>query len=156
MYDNPLRIRGSPHSRQSNSATEHMDTHKGVQEGTITPNTDGSPARSKTEKQLEMEGHRYFIQECAMEDEEWKWSPVYLLLRDHFGLSAYLPRPRKHTAEEWHLIQKFIQAISNVCKKIYNHRSIVVTLQSTWKLHFSENITDVDLNTLSQRLEHVS
>jgi hypothetical protein len=91
-----------------------------------------------------------------MEDEEWKWSPVYLLLRDHFGLSAYLPRPRKHTAEEWHLIQKFIQAISNVCKKIYNHRSIVVTLQSTWKLHFSENITDVDLNTLSQRLEHVS
>jgi hypothetical protein len=47
MYDNPLRIRGSPHSRQSNSATEHMDTHKGVQEGTISPNTDGSPARSK-------------------------------------------------------------------------------------------------------------
>jgi len=24
-----------------------MDTHKGVQEGTISPNTDGSPARSK-------------------------------------------------------------------------------------------------------------
>jgi hypothetical protein len=32
----------------------------------------------------------------------------------------------------------------------------VIALQSTWKLHFSENITDVDLNALSQRLEHVS
>jgi len=52
MYDNPPMVRGSPHSRQSNSATEHMDIHKGVQEGTITPNTDGSPARSKTKKQL--------------------------------------------------------------------------------------------------------
>jgi hypothetical protein len=54
----------------SNSATEHMDTHNGVQEGTITPNTDGSPIRSKNVKQLEMEGHRDFIQECAIEDEE--------------------------------------------------------------------------------------
>jgi hypothetical protein len=73
MFDKPPRIRGSS---QSNSATEHMDTHKGVQEGTITPNTDGSPARSKNEKQLEMEGLRDFIQECAIEDEEWNWSPV--------------------------------------------------------------------------------
>jgi len=32
----------------------------------------------------------------------------------------------------------------------------VAALQLTWKLHFSENITDVDLNALSQRLEHVS
>jgi hypothetical protein len=32
----------------------------------------------------------------------------------------------------------------------------VVALQLTWKLRFSENITDVDLNALSQRLEHVS
>jgi hypothetical protein len=31
----------------------------------------------------------------------------------------------------------------------------VVALQLTWKFHFSENITDVDLNALSQRLEHV-
>jgi hypothetical protein len=29
-------------------------------------------------------------------------------------------------------------------------------LQLTWKLHFSEDITDVDLNALSQQLEHVS
>ncbi len=110
MYDNPPMVRGSPHSRQSNSATEHMDTRKGVQEGTITPNTDGSPARSKKGLQLE----QYFrdaIQECAIEDEELKWSPVYVLLRD----SPTLP-----------------------------------------ELHFSENITDVDLNALSQRLEHVS
>jgi hypothetical protein len=28
-----------------------------------------------------MEGQSAFIQECAVEDEEWKWSPVYLLLR---------------------------------------------------------------------------
>jgi hypothetical protein len=133
-----------------------MDTHKGVQEGTITPNTDGSPARSKTEKQLEMEGHRDFIQECAIEDEEWKWSPVYLLLRDFFSLSAYLPRPWKHTAEEWHLIQRFINAKFYQLNEFYNKSSMVVALQSTWKLHFSEDITDVDLNTLSQRLEHVS
>jgi hypothetical protein len=32
----------------------------------------------------------------------------------------------------------------------------MLALQCTWKLHFSENVTDVDLNTLSQRLEHVS
>jgi hypothetical protein len=88
MYDNPPRIRGSPHSRQSNSATQHMDTHKGVEEGTITPNTDGSPARSKTEKQLEMEGQRDFIHECSIEDEEWEWSPDYLLRRDFSSLSA--------------------------------------------------------------------
>jgi hypothetical protein len=156
VYDNPARIRGSPHSRQSNSATEHMDTHKGVQEGTITPNTDGSPARSENKKQLEMEGHRDFIQECAIEDEEWKWSPVYLLLRDFSGLSAYLPRPWKHTAEEWDLIQQFIKAKFYLSEKVSFGSSIVVALQLTWKLHFSENITDVDLNTLSQRLEHVS
>jgi hypothetical protein len=152
MYDSPPRIRGSPDSSQSNSATEHMEYHKGVEEGTITPNTDGSPARSKNEKQLEMEGHRDFIQECAIEDEEWKWSPVYLLLRDFYGLSAYLPRPWKHTAEEWECIKvKFKR-----WNKIYKRSSIVVALQCTWKLHFSEDITDVDLNTLSQRLEHVS
>ncbi len=155
MSDNPQRIRGSPHSRQSNSGREHMDTHKGVQEGTITPDTDGSPARSKTKKQLEMEGHRDFIQECAIEDEEWEWSPVYLLLRDFYGLSAYLPRPWKHTAEEWDLIQKFIETKYD-WRKEYFCSSIVVALQCTWKLHFSENITDVDLNALSQQLEHVS
>jgi hypothetical protein len=42
---------------------------------------------------MEMEDHRAFIQEGAVEDEEWKWSPVYLLLRDFSGLSAYLPIP---------------------------------------------------------------
>ncbi|KAH9574021.1 hypothetical protein CY35_01G032800 [Sphagnum magellanicum] len=155
MYDNHPRIGESPHSRQSNSATEHIDTHKGVQEGTITPNTDGSPARSKNEKQLEMEGRRDFIQECAIEDEEWKWSPVYLLLRDFSSLSAYLPRPWKHTAEEWGLIHKYIGRFF-LYKCSVDRIYIVVALQCTWKLHFSENITDVDLNTLSQRLEHVS
>jgi hypothetical protein len=133
-----------------------MDTHKGVQEGTITPNTDGSPARSKTETQLEMEFHRDFIQECAIEDEEWKWSPVYLLLRDFSGLSAYLPRPWKHTAEEWYLIHNFIEAKFSVLERCIIPSSIVIALQLTWKLHFSEDITDVDLNALSQQLEYVS
>jgi len=32
----------------------------------------------------------------------------------------------------------------------------MVASQYTWKLHFSEKITDVDLNTLSPHLEHVS
>jgi len=103
-----------------------------------------------------MEGHRAFIQECALEDEEWKWSPVYLLLRDFFGLSERLPRPWKHTAEEWHLIQEFIEYEFSLFQLGFEPSSIVVALQLTWKLHFSENITDVDLNALSQRLEHVS
>jgi hypothetical protein len=156
MYDNPPRIRGSPHSRQSNSATEHMDTHRGVQEGTITPNTDGSPARSKTKKQLEMEGHRDFIQECAVEDQEWKWSPVYLLLRDFSDLSRDFPRPWKHTAKEWSQIQTCIDLDFNLFRRCFEPSSIVVALQLTWKLHFSENITDVDLNALSETLEQVS
>jgi hypothetical protein len=86
-----------------------MDTHKGVQEGTKTPNTDGSPAGSKNQKQLEMEGHSDFIQQCAVGDEEWKWSPVYLLLRDFSDLAGCLPCPWKHTAEEWSLIQNLIR-----------------------------------------------
>jgi hypothetical protein len=83
-----------------------------------------------------------------------KHSPVYLLLRDFFSLSAYLPRPWKDTAEEWGLIQKYIGRF--FWYKCVNHIYFVVALQCTWKLHFSENITDVDLTTLSQRLEHVS
>jgi hypothetical protein len=94
--------------------------------------------------------------ESAIEDEEWKWSPFYLLLRDFYRLSAYLPRPWKHTAEEWHVIQEFITTKFLWSKLLYVCSNIVVALQCTWKLHFSENITDVDLNTLSQRLEHVS
>jgi hypothetical protein len=129
-----------------------MDTHKGAQEGTKTSNTDGSPAGSKNQKQLEMEGHTAFIQECAVEDEEWKWSPVYLLLRDFSDLAGGLPRPWKHTAEEWSRIPRFIGSQFSE----FEPSSIVVALQLTWKLHFSENITDVDLNALSQRLEHVS
>ncbi len=31
MYGSPPRMRGSPHTKESNSATEHMDTHKDVQ-----------------------------------------------------------------------------------------------------------------------------
>jgi hypothetical protein len=61
-------------------------------EGTKTTNTDVSPAGSKNQKQVEMEGCTDFIQECV-EDEEWKWSPVYLLLRDFSGVSAYVPCP---------------------------------------------------------------
>ncbi|KAH9574019.1 hypothetical protein CY35_01G032700 [Sphagnum magellanicum] len=133
-----------------------MDTHKGVQEGTKTPNTDGSPAGSKNQKQLEMEGHSTFIQECAVEDEEWKWSPVYLLLRDFSDLAGHLPRPWKHTAEEWSQIQKFIRCEFSLFQHHFEPSSIVVALKLTWKLHFSESITDVDLNALSQRLEHVS
>jgi hypothetical protein len=103
-------------------------------EGTKTTSTDVSPAGSKNQKQVEMEGRRDFMQECAVEDEEWKWSPVYLLLKDFSGISAYVPCPRKHTAEEWHLIQKFIQA-----KFSHSRRSsIVVASQYTWKVHFSE------------------
>jgi len=133
-----------------------MDTHEGVQEGTKTPNTDGSTAGSKNQKQLEMEGHRAFIQECAVEDEEWKWSPVYLLLRDFSDLPGDLPRPWKHTAKEWSQIQEFIKWEFSPIVYRFEPSSIVVALQLTWKLHFSENITDVDLNALSQQLEHVS
>jgi hypothetical protein len=107
-----------------------------------------------------MEGHRAFIQECAVEDEEWKWSPVYLLLRDFSDLTGDLPRPWKHTAEEWSQIQEFIRLGFSLFEHDFEHdfepSSIVVALQLTWKLHFSENITDVDLNALSQQLEHVS
>jgi hypothetical protein len=67
-----------------------------------------------------------------------------------FGLSAYLPRPWKHTAEEWHLIENFIQFKFSLFHLDFEPSSIVVALQLTWKLHFSENITDVDLNALSQ------
>jgi hypothetical protein len=133
-----------------------MHTHKGVQEGTKTPNTDGSTAGSKNQKRMEMEGHRAFIQECAVEDEEWKWSPVYLLLRDFSDLTGHLPRPWKHTAEEWSQIQKFIQHEFSLSPSYFEPSHIVVALQLTWKLHFSEDITDVDLNALSQQLEHVS
>ncbi len=109
--------------------------------------------QSKNQKQLEMEGHRAFIQECAVEDEEWKWSPVYLLLRDFSDLTGEFPRPWKHTAEEWSQILTFVSCHFSY---YFEPSSIVVALQLTWKLHFSENVTDVDLNALSQRLEHVS
>jgi len=92
----------------------------------------------------------------AVKDEEWKQSPVNPLLRDFSGVSAYVPYPWNHTAEEWHLIQKLIQAKFSLSQEDYQCNSIVVALQYTWKLHFSEKITDVDLNTLSQQLEHVS
>jgi hypothetical protein len=103
-----------------------------------------------------MEGHRAYIQECAVEDEEWKWSPVYLLLRDFSDLTGHLARPWKHTAEEWSQIQKFIEHEFSLFQVNFEPSRIVVALQLTWKLHFSQNITDVDLNALSQRLEHVS
>jgi hypothetical protein len=139
----------------SNSATAHMDIQKGVQEGTITPNRDGSPAWSRTEKQLEMEGHRDFIQECDVEDEMWKWSPLYLFLRDFSLLSTHLPRPWKHTAEEWDSVLKF--SVMNPRFTFKGHVPLIVkALAGTWTLHFDENIENVDLNKLPDQLEHLS
>jgi hypothetical protein len=46
------------------------------------------PAGSKEHKQVEIGSHTDFIQECAVEDEKWTWSPLYLLLRDFSLLST--------------------------------------------------------------------
>jgi hypothetical protein len=66
------------------------------------------------------------------------------------SISAYVPCPWKHT-------MAFDSEVHS--SQILSHSrrsSIVVASQYTWKLHFSEKITDVDLNRLSQQLEHVS
>jgi len=115
------------------------------------------PAGSKGHKHGMIEGHMDFIQECAVEDEMWKWSPLYLFLRDFSCLSTHLPRPWKHTAEEWDSVLKF--SVMNQITRVEDHSKIpliVMALADTWKLHFHENIENVDLNKLSDRLEHLS
>ncbi|CAM6021217.1 unnamed protein product [Sphagnum balticum] len=111
------------------------------------------PAGSKGHKHGMMEGHMDFIQECAVEDEMWKWSPLYLLLRDFSLLSTKLPRPWKHTAEEWDFVEEFI------VMDLEGHSDItliVAALAFTWTFHFHEDIENVDLNKLPDQLEHLS
>jgi len=91
-----------------------------LKEGTKPTNTDVSlqGPRTRSKWRWWVIGTSY---KSAVEDEEWKQSPVFLLLRDFSGVSAYVPCPWKHTAEEWHLIQKFIQPkFSLSLKKIIN------------------------------------
>jgi hypothetical protein len=115
------------------------------------------PAGSKGHKQGVMEVPMDFIQECAAEDEKWKWSPLYLFLRDFSLLSTHLPRPWKHTAEEWDSVLKF--SVMNQVTRVEGHSNIpliVMALADTWKLHFHEDIENVDLNKLPDQLEHLS
>jgi hypothetical protein len=149
--------------------------HKGftdaaIQEGTkwqlgctlqMTVETYGSlvnlPAGSKEHKQVEMGGHTDFIQECAVEDEKWTWSPLYFLLRDYSLLSTRLPRPWKHTAEEWDLVEEFI--ITNQATRIEyhgHHPPIVMAIMFTWNFHFDGRIEDVQLSKLKEQLENAS
>jgi hypothetical protein len=115
------------------------------------------PAGSKGHKHGMMEGHMDFIQECAVEDEMWKWSPLYLFLRDFSLLCTHLPRPWKHTAEEWDSVLKF--SVMNQVTRVEDHSNIpliVMALADTWTLHFHETIENVDLNKLPDQLEHLS
>jgi hypothetical protein len=115
------------------------------------------PAGSKGHKHGMMEGHVDFIQECAVEDEKWKWSPLYLFLRDFSLLSTHLPRPWKHTTEEWDSVLKFSEEWEatglecNTCA-----RAIVRALAHTWRIHFGNYIAPVDLNKLPDQLENLS
>jgi hypothetical protein len=115
------------------------------------------PAGSKGHKHGMMEGHMDFIQECAVEDEKWKWSPLYLFLRDFSLLSTHLPRPWKHTAEEWDSVLEF--SVMNQVTRVEGHSNIpniVMALADIWTLHFHEKIENVDLNKLPDQLEHLS
>ncbi len=115
------------------------------------------PAGSKEHKQVELGDHMDFIQECAVEDEKWKWSPLYLLLRDYSLLSTCLPRPWKHTAEEWEFVGEFIA--TNQATKIEYHGCpppIVAALDFTWRFHFDEHIEDVEFSKLQDTLEDAS
>jgi len=111
------------------------------------------PAGSKGHEQGVMEGPMDFIQACAAEDEEWKWSPLYLFLRDFSLLTTELPRPWKHTAEEWDFVKDFIEMNFVDCSNI---SLIVIALAVTWTFHFDEDIENVDLNKLPGQLEHLS
>ncbi|CAK9254852.1 unnamed protein product [Sphagnum jensenii] len=115
------------------------------------------PAGSKGHEQGVMEGPMDFIQACAAEDEKWKWSPLYLFLRDFSLLSTHLPRPWKHTTEEWDSVLKFSEEWEatglecNTCA-----RAIVRALAHTWRIHFGNYIAPVDLNKLPDQLENLS
>jgi len=117
------------------------------------------PAGSKGHKHGVMEGDMDFLQELAVavEDDMWKWSPLYLFLRDFSRLSTHLPRPWKHTAEEWYSVLNF--SVMNQVTRVEDHSKIpliVMALADTWTFHFDENIENVDLNKLPDRLEHLS
>jgi len=115
------------------------------------------PAGSKEHKQVELGDHMDFIEECAVEDEKWKWSPLYLLLRDYSLLSTRLPRPWKHTAEEWEFVREFIA--TNQATKIEYHGHplpIVMAIRSTWNFHFDGLIEYVHLSKLEEQLENAS
>jgi hypothetical protein len=98
-----------------------------------------------------------FIQACAAEDENWKWSPLYLFLRDFSRLSTHLPRPWKHTTEEWDSVLKF-----SVMNPATGHErnsyacAIAMALAHTWRIHFGNYIACVDLNKLPDQLENLS
>ncbi len=115
------------------------------------------PAGSKEHKQVEIGSHTDFIQECAVEDEKWTWSPLYLLLRDFSLLSTKLPRPWKHTAEEWDFVKEFI--VTNQATGIQYHGRpppIVMAINFTWNFHFDGRIKDVQLSKLKEQLENAS
>jgi hypothetical protein len=115
------------------------------------------PAGSKGHKQGVMEGPMDFIQDCAAEDEKWKWSPLYLFLRDFSFLSTRLPCPWKHTTEEWDSILKF--SVMNPATRPEcngNACAIVMALAHTWRIHFDNNIACMDLNKLPDQLENLS
>ncbi len=115
------------------------------------------PAGSKGHKQGVMEGPMDFIQACAAEDEKWKWSPLYLFLRDFSLLSTHLPRPWKHPTEEWDSVLKF--SVMNPPTRPLGSTyacAIVMALAHTWRIHFGNYIACVDLNKLPDQLENLS
>jgi hypothetical protein len=68
-----------------------------------------------------------------------------------------LPRPWKHTAEEWDSVWEFIA--TNQATKIEYHGHpppIVAALDFTWRFHFDECIENVELSKLRDRLEDAS
>ncbi len=115
------------------------------------------PAGSKGHKQGVMEGPMDFIQACAAEDEKWKWSPLYLFLRDFSLLSTHLPRPWKHTTEEWDSVLKFSEMNPGTWPQYDKCAcAIVMALAHTWRIHFGNYIACVDLNKLPDQLENLS
>ncbi len=115
------------------------------------------PAGSKGHKQGVMEGPMDFIQACAAEDEKWKWSPLYLFLRDFSLLSTHLPRPWKHTTEEWDSVLKFSVMNPATGAERYSYPcAILMAFAHTWRIHFGKGIACVDLNKLPDQLENLS
>jgi hypothetical protein len=115
------------------------------------------PAESKGHKQGVMEGPMDFIQACAAEDEKWKWSPLYLFLRDFSLLSTHLPRPWKHTTEEWDSVLNFSVMNPATGPECNSYAcAIVMAIAHTWRIHFGNSIACVDLNKLPDQLENLS